>query len=420
MDCVTDKNEAAAFLRAIDNSQALVEFTPDGEIINANQQFLDCMGYTLDEIRGKHHRMFVDSAYGASSEYGDFWESLKGGECRTAEYMRLGKGGREVWLQATYNPVLSAEGKTQKVIKLATDVTDQKIARANDRATVHAVEKSMAVIEFDTDGTILRANDIFLDLMGYESHEIQGKHHRIFVSTELGGSEEYAKFWIDLAQGKFQRGRFERLTKTGEPVWLEATYSPIFDLRGRPVKVIKFAYDITAQIRQAAELDEALSAAREAERVRNELDRAVQLMSTPVTPIWEGILLLPLVGVLDSMRAADIMKKSLSMISETRAKVFVLDISGVATVDTAVANQLIKITKATRLLGCHAIVSGLSPAIAHTIVELGVDVESIRTTATLRDAFETALTIIGDTFGGKRNASANGDKNNGESRAAAG
>ena len=142
------------------------------------------------------------------------------------------------------------------------------------------------------------------------------------------------------------------------------------------------------------------------------------MMSTPVTPIWEGILLLPLVGVLDSMRAADIMKKSLSMISEARAKVFVLDISGVATVDTAVANQLIKITKATRLMGCHAIISGLSPAIAHTIVELGVDVESIRTTATLRDAFETALTIIGDTFGGKR--SANGDTNDGKARAAAG
>lgn len=418
MDCLTDKNEAAALLRTIGRSQGLIEFTPDGEIINANDVFLDFMGYTLDEIRGKHHRIFVDSSYAASSEYRDFWERLKRGEFKTAECMRLGKGGREIWLQATYNPVLSAEGKTQKVIKLATDVTEQKLARANDTATVAAVEKSMAVIEFNTDGTILRANDEFLQLMGYVSQEIEGKHHSIFVNTELAGSKEYTDFWLDLARGKFHRGRFERLTKTGEPVWLEATYSPILDLRGRPVKVVKFAYDITAQIRQAAELDTALRGAREAERVRNELDRAVQLMSTPVTPIWEGILLLPLVGVLDSMRASDIMKKSLSMISETRAKVFVLDISGVATVDTAVANQLIKITKATRLMGCHAIVSGLSPAIAHTIVELGVDVESIRTTATLRDAFETALTIIGDTFGGKRNA--NGDSHEEKSRTATG
>ena len=418
MDYLTDNNEAASLLRAIDRSQALIEFTPEGEILNANDLFLDCMGYTLDEIQGKHHNIFVDSAYAASREYSDFWETLRRGEFRSAEYMRLGKGGREVWLQATYNPVLDADGKTQKVIKVATDLTGEKIARANDTAKVAAVEKSMAVIEFSIDGTILRANDIFLDLMGYECGELAGKHHRMFVSAELASSKEYAEFWSDLARGELHRGRFERLTKSGVPVWLEATYSPILDLRGRPVKVVKFAYDITAQIRQAEELEVALRAARDAERVRNELDRAVQQMSTPVTPIWEGILLLPLVGVLDSMRAADIMKKSLSMISETRAKVFVLDISGVATVDTAVANQLIKITKATRLMGCRAIVSGLSPAIAHTIVELGVDVESIRTTATLRDAFETALTIIGDTFGAKRNS--NGENPAEVSRPAAG
>ena len=415
MDHVTEK-QASVLLRAIDRSLAWIEFTPDGEIINANDLYLKCMGYKIDEIRGKQHRIFVDSDYAASNEYSQFWAALRRGEYKTAEYMRMGKGGREVWLQATYTPVLNAEGETQKVIKLATDVTEQRRARANDTAKIEAVERSMAVIEFDLDGTILRANNEFLDLMGYECSEIAGKHHRIFVSAEVAGSAEYRQFWLDLAHGKFHSGRFERLSKTGEPVWLQATYSPILDGRGRPVKVVKFAYDITAQIRQSAELDAALRAARESERVRNELDRAVQMMSTPVTPIWEGILLLPLVGVLDSMRAADIMKKSLSMISESRAKVFVLDISGVATVDTAVANQLIKITRATRLLGCHAIVSGLSPAIAHTIVELGVDVESIRTTATLRDAFETALTIIGDTFGGKRTAT--GDSANGRTQAA--
>jgi len=330
----------------------------------------------------------------------------------------VAKGGREVWLQATYNPVLDADGKVRKVIKLATDVTEQKLTRANDAATIAAVEKSMAVIEFSTDGMILRANDIFLELMGYECHELVGGHHRMLVDKEHAASREYAQFWAQLTQGKFRRGRFERFTKAGDPVWLEVTYSPVFDGDGRTVKIVKFAYDVTAQIRQSAELDAALRAARDAERVRNELDRAVQQMSTPVTPIWEGILLLPLVGVLDSMRTSDIMKKSLSMISEMRAKVFVLDISGVATVDTAVANQLIKITKATRLMGCQAIVSGLSPAIAHTIVELGVDVESIRTTATLRDAFETALTVIGETVGGKK--ASVGDNHQVNSGAAAG
>ncbi len=185
---VPDKNESAVLLRAIDRSQAWIEFTPDGEIINANDLFLDCMGYTLDEIRGKHHRIFVDSDYAHSSEYSHFWEGLKRGEYKTAEYMRVGKGGREVWLQATYTPVPNDEGETEKVVKLATDVTEQRRARANDTAKIEAIEKSMAVIEFNIDGTILRANDVFLDLMGYESHEIEGKHHRIFVSPEFGGS----------------------------------------------------------------------------------------------------------------------------------------------------------------------------------------------------------------------------------------
>lgn len=408
MSRMADQNDATAVMRAIDRTQAVVEFTVDGEILDANPVFLECMGYTIEEIRGKHHRIFVDPSYAASDEYADFWRRLKRGEENTAEYMRLAKGGREVWLQATYSPVLDDDGRISRVIKVATDVTEQKLSRANDSAKIAAIEQSMAVIEFSTDGTILRANDIFLDLMGYRCHEIEGRNHRIFVDKDFATSPEYAQFWSDLARGTFHRGRFERLTKTGDSVWLEATYSPVLDPKGRPVKVVKFAYDITAQVRQEAELEAALHAAREAEAIRNELDRAVQQMSTPVTPIWEGILLLPLVGILDSMRTSDIMKKSLAMISELRAKVFVLDISGVPTVDTAVANQLIKITRATRLLGCQAIVSGLSPAIAHTIVELGVNVESIQTTATLRDAFERALTIVGEKVGNKRVADSEG------------
>ena len=123
--------------------------------------------------------------------------------------------------------------------------------------------------------------------------------------------------------------------------------------------------------------------------------RAMMEMSTPVTPIWEGILLLPLVGIIDTTRTNEIMNKTLTKIAESRAKVFVLDISGVASVDTGVANQLIKITKATRLMGCESIISGVSPSIARTMVELGVSIGEVRTTATLRDAFELALRAVG-------------------------
>jgi len=399
-------SEMTALIRAIDRSNAIIEFSAAGEILKANDLFLHCLGYRLDEILGKHHRIFVDPSYAASPEYAAFWDQLRQGEFASAEFMRLAKDGREVWLQATYNPVLDVEGKVQKVIKLATDITARKQAATLDAGYIDAIKQSMAVIEFQIDGTILTANDLFLERMGYSLEEIQGKHHRLFVSAEYAASPEYRQFWFDLAQGKFNRGRFERFAKHGEAVWLEATYSPILDPRGRPVRVVKFAYDITANVAQSEALEIALAEAREAERIRNELDRAVQEMSTPVTPIWEGILLLPLVGVLDSMRTSDIMNKSLTMISEMRAKVFVLDISGVATVDTAVANQLIKITKATRLMGCEAIVSGLSPAIARTIVELGVNVGEIRTTATLRDAFETALHMVGELIGGRKEPAA--------------
>ena len=406
MDGVDERGQMAAMIAAIDRSNAIIEFTAAGEILKANDRFLHCLGYRRDELLGKHHRLLVDPAFAASPAYDAFWERLRNGEFESGEYLRLGKDGREVWLQASYNPVLGADGKVEKVIKLATDITARKQAVALDAGFIDAIEKSMAVIEFQLDGTILTANELFLERMGYSLEEIQGKHHRLFVSAEYAASPEYRQFWFDLAQGKFYRGRFERFAKHGNSVWLEATYSPILDARGRPVKVVKFAYDITANVAQSEALEIALAEAREAERIRNELDRAVQEMSTPVTPIWEGILLLPLVGVLDSMRTSDIMNKSLTMISEMRAKVFVLDISGVATVDTAVANQLIKITKATRLMGCEAIVSGLSPAIARTIVELGVNVGEIRTTATLRDAFETALRMVGELIGGRKEPAA--------------
>jgi methyl-accepting chemotaxis protein len=133
---------------------------------------------------------------------------------------------------------------------------------------------------------------------------------------------------------------------------------------------------------------------REAERIREEMNRTLEEMSTPVMPIWDGILLLPLIGVVDSSRTDQAVTKTLERINETRARVFLLDISGVPAVDTAVANQLLKISKATQLMGCETVISGLSPAIARTMVELGVEVGEVRTTATLRDAFAIALRKI--------------------------
>lgn len=382
-------------IAAIERTMPVIEFNPDGTIVRANDHFLGTVGYTLQEIQGRHHRLFMKAEEAAKSEYKDFWASLAAGVAQSGRFQRLAKDGTTVWLEASYTPVLDDRGHTVSVIKFAHDITQARRAAIADTARLAAIERSTAAIEFDPDGNILHANPLFLAAVGYADHEIEGRHHRMFVTPEESKSAEYAGFWQSLAAGELKSGQFLRVAKGGRPVWLEATYNPIFDLEGRVVRVTKFATDITEKVQSARLTEIALEKAREAERIREELDRTLQEMSTPVMPIWDAILLLPLVGVVDSARTDDVMRKSLERISETRSKVFILDISGVPAVDTAVANQLLKITRATQLMGCETIISGLSPAIARTMVDLGVDVGEVRTTATLRDAFAISLRKVG-------------------------
>jgi methyl-accepting chemotaxis protein len=395
-------DKSAALVKAIDQGQVMIEFDLLGNVLKANPVFLRLMGYTAEELAGKHHSFFTEPEYAASDAYRRFWSDLRSGKPLTGEYKRLGKGGKEIWLQAAYSPTVGSDGKVTGVVKVASDITETKKLNMANSGKIAAIERSMGVIEFEPDGMILRANAAFLAVMGYSQDEIKGQHHRLFVKPEEAGSAAYAAFWESLAAGNVAPGQFERVTKDGRVVWLEATYNPILDLNGRTVRVVKFATDITDKFEaaqqvaeNARELQVALQQAREAERMREQLDRTLHEMSTPVTPIWDEILLLPLVGVVDSSRTNDVMRKALTRINETRAKVFILDISGVPTVDSAVANQLIKITKATRLMGCETIISGLSAAIAYAMVELGVEVGEVRTTATLHDAFRISLQQVG-------------------------
>jgi PAS domain S-box-containing protein len=249
-DVTAEKLRTADFegqIDAIGKSQAVIEFDVDGKILTANDNFLKAMGYTLDEVQGKHHSLFVDAEYKASREYREFWESLKRGEHQTAEFKRLGKGGREVWIQASYNPILDLNGKPFKVVKYATDVTAQKLRTADFEGQIAAIQKSTAVIEFSMDGTILAANSLFLTTMGYRLDEIQGKHHSLFVAEEYKNSREYRDFWASLNRGEHQAAEYKRLGKGGREVWIQASYNPILDLNGKPFKVVKFATDITAQ-----------------------------------------------------------------------------------------------------------------------------------------------------------------------------
>jgi methyl-accepting chemotaxis protein len=237
--------ELSAKMDAISKAQAIIEFNMDGTIITANENFLATVGYALEEIQGQHHKMFVEPQLKESSEYQLFWEKLNRGEYDAGEYKRLGKNGKEIWIQASYNPILDSKGKPFKVVKFATDVSEQKLVNANFIGQIDAISKAQAVIEFNMDGTIITANDNFLATVGYSLDEIQGQHHKMFVEPHIKGSVEYQQFWEKLNQGEFDSGEYKRLGKGGKEVWIQASYNPILDLNGKPFKVVKFATDVT-------------------------------------------------------------------------------------------------------------------------------------------------------------------------------
>ncbi|MEO6382739.1 MAG: PAS domain-containing methyl-accepting chemotaxis protein [Nitrobacter sp.] len=248
MGFLTASRDANAKLDALNRSQAVIEFNLDGTIIAANQNFLNAVGYTLEEIRGKHHSMFVDPDQRDSAEYRGFWDALRRGEYQAREFKRVAKGGRPLWIQASYNPLMNARGKPYKVVKFATDITDQKLRNADNEGQLKAIHKSQAVIEFNLDGTIITANDNFLKTLGYSLDEIRGKHHRLFVEPQERESTAYRAFWEALGRGEYQAAEYKRVGKSGRTIWIQASYNPIHDADGKIMKVVKFATDITAQV----------------------------------------------------------------------------------------------------------------------------------------------------------------------------
>ncbi|OYX10815.1 MAG: chemotaxis protein [Rhizobiales bacterium 32-66-8] len=238
----------AATIDALNRSSAVIEFSATGEILAANKNFLDLVGYSLAEIKGKHHSLFVSPDYRNSPQYAAFWHTLGQGHYHAGEFLRVGKGGAEVWLNATYNPVLDSHGKTIRVIKFASDITAQKLSNAEFQGQIEAISKSQAVIKFSLDGIVLDANANFLNALGYRLEEILGQHHSLFVSREEKNSPQYREFWERLRKGEFQAAEYRRIGKAGNDVWIQATYNPILDDRGQPLKVIKFATDVTKAV----------------------------------------------------------------------------------------------------------------------------------------------------------------------------
>ncbi len=269
-----------AILDAIDRSNARIEFKTDGTIVSANRNFLDALGYTLDEVSGKHHRIFCEREFFDSPDYASFWQKLNRGEFISGRFKRIKKNGDAIWLEASYNPILDADRKLVGIIKFATDITSRVLEDQDREARLKAIDRSMAVIEFNLDGTIITANGNFLKALGYNLASIQGKHHRIFCDAALVGSPEYADLWRRLGRGEVMSGRFQRLRSDGSAVWLEASYNPVLDAGGKPYKVIKFAADITQQIERVQieirNADEALEISRDNERLSDQGARVIE------------------------------------------------------------------------------------------------------------------------------------------------
>ncbi len=255
--------ELEAQVAALHRVQAVIEFALDGTILTANANFLQALGYSLDEVRGKHHAMFVDPAQVATPAYREFWARLGRGEYDAGQYRRFGKGGREIWIQASYNPVLDPNGRPYKVVKFATDITAQMMQAADFAGQLAAINKSQAVIEFSLDGRILGANENFLATTGYTLEEVRGQHHAMFVAADYRGSDEYRAFWEKMGRGEYDAGQYRRVGKGGRDIWIQASYNPVLDVDGRPLKVVKYATDITAQVRDSQALQQAVAQTRE-------------------------------------------------------------------------------------------------------------------------------------------------------------
>jgi methyl-accepting chemotaxis protein len=261
------RNDADAKLAAIGRSQAMIEFAIDGTILSANQNFLNALGYSLDEIKGKKHAMFMPADQRESAEYKAFWAALNRGEYQAREFKRIAKGGREVWIEASYNPVLDGNGKTVMVAKIATDITEKRIRSMTDASKIAAISRAQAVIEFKLDGTIVTANENFCNALGYSLTEIQGKHHSLFVPQAERDGTAYREFWAALNRGEYQAGEFKRIGKGGREVWILASYNPLLDENGKPFGVAKFATDVTAEKLKNADLAGQISAIEKAQAV---------------------------------------------------------------------------------------------------------------------------------------------------------
>ncbi|WP_312222281.1 methyl-accepting chemotaxis protein [Rhizobium rhizoryzae] len=272
--------DAKAVLEAMNRSQAIIEFKPDGTIISANENFCRTLGYQLSEIVGKHHRIFLRPEDASSKAYQELWEGLAQGRFDRRQYKRVRKDGSEIWIEASYNPVMRG-GKPYKIVKFATDITEQNLRRSEDKGKLQALGQAQAVIEFSPTGEVLTANENFLNALGYQLSEIQGKHHSMFCDVQHSSSEEYRGFWSRLASGHHVCDEFLFVGKGGRRVHMQASYSSITDIGGNVFKIVAFGTDVSERVSNVQQLAGALKAMSEGDMT--------QALAVPFVPALETL-----------------------------------------------------------------------------------------------------------------------------------
>ena len=254
---------AKKVLSAIGKTVALIEFAPDGKIITANEFFCRTLGFDLSEIKGRHHHMFVEPDYATNPDYLEFWKRLGRGESIAGEFKRIGKGGKEVWFQASYNPVLNGSGKVSKIVEIAMDVTTAKMQALtlalDNKGKIDAISRTQAIVEYAPDGTVLTGNQNFLDASGFRLEEVKGRNHRTFVDPTYAESEAYREFWRRLNRGEVIKDESKRVGEGGKEVWIEASYNPIFDADHRVVKVVNFMTDVSGRVKSLEQIGAGLA-----------------------------------------------------------------------------------------------------------------------------------------------------------------
>ena len=393
---------AKALLDGLGGAMALAIDT-SGTLIAASATLLQRLNLNEAAISGKPLASLLPDQTARSSEYRALIKAIADGSTAST-VLRFGSS---VSFEACLSFHGCGSGNDAQVVVVVSELPASAAPQASGGDGLQEMLNDvMLVIEYDLDGAITSINGHGLSLLGYQHEELVGKQEDVLLTSTVFESDKCQQKWADLRNGRAVVQQCHFYAQDGSDVFIEAHYLPICDMQTHASRVVMMGCDVSPtekRLRKAfammekksTALNEALREAREAHRMREEMDRALQAMATPVTPIWDEVLLLPLVGIVDSTRTDDAMKTTLDKISQTGAKMFILDISGVPSVDTAVANQLIKITKATRIMGCETIVSGVSSAIAHTIVELGIDIGEMITTSSLRDAVSMSLDRVG-------------------------